>query len=360
MFTLLLCLPILSWAQLPQNYYNDAVNLTGNNLFLALHNIIKGHTSISYGELWNAFKTTDKKSNGKVWDIYSDKPGGVVPYEFTFTSDQCGDYNSENDCYNREHSWPQSYFNEGSPMRSDLFHVYPTDGWVNNKRSNDAYGLVDTTLPYWQSQNGSRSGVNMYPGYSGTVFEPIDSFKGDLARTYFYMATRYYSEDGGWGNWAMANGADLKYWAIDMLLEWHKNDPVSSKEISRNNAIYAIQNNRNPFIDHPEYVECIWGNSNCVSDPEPNAIVSVDLDKKVIVYPNPAHNEVTVDWHMLNPDETLAIDVVNVTGLVWYSTQKLSQQSGKLNIDVSNWHSGVYLLKISTTKMVIHKKIIVQ
>ncbi|OFY71803.1 MAG: hypothetical protein A2265_01200, partial [Bacteroidetes bacterium RIFOXYA12_FULL_33_9] len=168
----------------------------------------------------------------------------------------CGNYNSENDCYNREHSWPQSWFDESSPMVSDLFHVYPTDGYVNGKRANYPYGEVNS--PNWTSMNGSKLGTCSYPGYTGIVFEPIDAYKGDFARTYFYMSTRYYGEDAGWTGSPMVNGAELEPWAMKMMLEWSDADPVSQKEIDRNNAVYGIQNNRNPFIDHPEYAMEIW------------------------------------------------------------------------------------------------------
>lgn len=256
LFTLVLN---LVFGQIPPGYYNQANGLFGLPLQQALHNIVKNHQVESYGDLWDDYYDTDRKTNGKVWDIYSDVPGGTPPYEFTFFSDQCGNYNSEGDCYNREHSFPQSWFGDGAyPMYSDLYQVYPTDGYVNGKRSNYPYGTVSNAT--WTSQNGCKLGSCNYPGYSGTVFEPINAYKGDLARTYFYMATRYYSEDGSWPGSDMVNGSQPKPWALSLLRAWHQNDPVSEKEIARNNAIYQIQDNRNPFIDHPEYADYIWGN----------------------------------------------------------------------------------------------------
>ncbi|MBW6458553.1 MAG: endonuclease, partial [FCB group bacterium] len=109
---------------------------------------------------------------------------------------------------------------------------------------------------------------------SGTVFEPADEYKGDFARTYFYMATRYYGEDGNWSDWAMSDGAELKPWTVEMLLDWHRDDPVSTKEINRNDAIYVLQNNRNPFIDIPQYVEYIWGDEL----PAPSALDATEID----------------------------------------------------------------------------------
>jgi hypothetical protein len=142
-------------------------------------------------------------------------------------------------------------------MVSDIFHVYPTDGYVNGHRSNYPYGEVSS--PTWTSLNGSKLGPCVSPGYTGIVFEPIDEYKGDFARTYFYMTTRYYTEDGSWGTTDMTIKAEIKPWALIMLLDWHHQDTVSTKEINRNNAAYNIQDNRNPFIDRPEFADSIWG-----------------------------------------------------------------------------------------------------
>ncbi len=133
-------------------------------------------------------------------------------------------------------------------MYSDLFHLYPTDGWVNNKRENYPFGT--TASPSWTSTNGSKLGACSYTGYSGTVFEPINAYKGDFARSYFYMAVRYYGEDSAWPGSDMVTGSQPKAWALKMLMEWDMSDPVSQKERDRNNVVYTIQGNRNPFIDN--------------------------------------------------------------------------------------------------------------
>jgi len=194
--------------------------------------------------------------------MYSDIPGGSPAYDYTFVTNQCGNYSGEGDCYNREHSFPKSWFNDGTPMYSDLFHLYPTDKFVNNKRSSYPFGETNSTDV---TDNGSKLGSSSYPGYTGTVFEPIDEYKGDFARTYFYMATCYQNVISSWSGSAMLDGSSNKCffdWALNMLIEWSKNDPVSTKEINRNNSVYFIQGNRNPYIDHPEWVLCIWEN-NC-------------------------------------------------------------------------------------------------
>ena len=253
-------------AQIPSGYYNTATG-TGATLKTALYNIIKGHTVRTYANLWSDFQITDIKSNGKVWDMYSDVPGGTPPYEFTFITKQCGNYSAEGDCYNREHSFPKSWFNDSTPMYTDLFHIVPADGKVNGMRGNDPFGKVN--LPSWTSQNGSKVGPNVYPGYTGNVFEPLDSFKGDFARNYFYMVTRYENLLSGWVSDMIDNTTypAFSLWAKNMLLEWNTLDPVSAKEINRNNAVYAIQHNRNPFIDHPEYANAIWAPSSLSAEP---------------------------------------------------------------------------------------------
>ncbi|MDW8295398.1 MAG: endonuclease [Raineya sp.] len=257
-----------TYAQPPAGYYSSATG-TGYTLKTQLYNIIKNHTVIPYSSLYACFEgtyngnATDKKPNGKVWDMYSDIPNGTPPYEFNW-SQKCGTYNAEGQCFNREHSFPQSWFNSQSPMQSDLFHVYPTDGYVNNKKSNYPFGTV--SAPTWTSQNGSKLGPCSFPGYTGIVFEPRDEYKGDFARSYFYMATRYENVIASWQSNGTAdnvlNGTSTQVfdtWHLNLLYQWHVQDPVSAKEIARNNAVYSIQGNRNPFIDHPEWVAVIWG-----------------------------------------------------------------------------------------------------
>ena len=266
-------------AQPPGNYYNSTQGLNGQVLQQALHLIIsENHSPVTYNSLWSHFQNTDVKPNGKVWDIYSDLPGNP-PYEYTFSDDQCTDISAphENYCYNREHSWPRSWYgpagNEIFPMHTDLFHVYPVDAWVNEFRSNFPYGEVN--VPQTTTQNGSKLGPNTTPGYSGIVFEPIDEFKGDLARTFFYMATRYADLIAQWPAnspqaAAILNGTSypaFKAWYVDLLISWHESDPVSQKEIDRNNAVYTIQGNRNPIIDHLEFVNYIWG-TELADEPE--------------------------------------------------------------------------------------------
>jgi len=168
------------WASITfAQYYDSAEGLKEAALKTELHNIINDHTVRTYDNLWTDFQTTDEKADGKVWDMYTDIPGGTPVYVWTFIDDQCGNYSGEGSCYNREHSFPKSWFNDASPMYSELFHIYPTDGYVNGQRSNFPYGEVSS--PTYTSSNGSKVGPNTTPGYTGTVFEPIDEYKRGLS-----------------------------------------------------------------------------------------------------------------------------------------------------------------------------------
>jgi len=281
------------FAQIPAGYYTPAIGLTGTSLQSALHNIIKNHTAKSYDYLWTAFQATDKKPNGTVWDIYSDIPDGTPngnpPYVYYFITDQCGTASAEGDCYSREHSFPKSWFGGTvMPMYTDLFHIYPVDQYVNNRHSNNPFGQVDD--PSWVSLNGSKVGPCATPGYSGTVFEPRDDYKGDLARSYFYMSVRYYTEDSGWPGSPMVTGSQLNPWALAMMVQWHQLDPVSAKETNRNNAIYIIQHNRNPFIDHPEYVAAIWSSAPVKPEPTNHATGFASVAGP------PAYSAITLTW----------------------------------------------------------------
>lgn len=255
LISLLLLVATGATAQAPEGYYTDANGKTGASLKTALFRIIGPHTNIGYDGLWGAYKKTDRRADGKLWDMYS----CTTNYEIGGSA-QGKNYKQEGDAYNREHSVPQSWFNEASPMKADIFHVYPTDGYVNNRRSNYPFG--ETTGDKYKSEGGfSKLGQSTRKGYSGIVFEPNDEYKGDFARTYFYMATCYEDRINGWSGEVFGHGSypGMASWCVDMFLEWAENDPVSQKEIDRNNAAYAVQGNRNPYIDFPGLEQYVWG-----------------------------------------------------------------------------------------------------
>lgn len=320
-------------AQPPAGYYQSAEGLTGQLLQQALHLIIDEHKVLTYADLWDCFKTTDVRNDGTVWDIYSDTPGKTPPYVYQFSADQCGNYAREGDCYNREHSFPKSWFGDGDPMYTDLFHIYPTDGWVNNKRGNLPFG--ETKSPKWISLNGSRTGPSSVTGYSGEVFEPVDVYKGDLARTFFYMATRYFGEGSSWPGSDMVTGSQLKPWALQMFLKWHDQDPVSDKEIARNNAVFARQQNRNPFVDEPRYVKLIWDLASA-------AIIFEKPEARVELWPNPATNYLTIRL----PGSPASAHTVIITDLTGSEIERRLCREENLVIGVAHLRPGLYLVRI--------------
>lgn len=262
----------------PANYYNSCEGYYGANLLSRLQKVVGNHNVVSYDGLWELYKSSDVRANGTIWDMYSTAiyyPG----------QKQCGNYSKVGDCYNREHSMPKSWFNNAKPMYSDAFHLYPTDGKVNGQRSDYPYGecAQGTTLTGSGSVKAlGRLGKSTFSGYSGTVFEPDDEYKGDFARSYFYMAAAYNDKIAGWDSDMLAGNAYPAFssWAVDLLLKWHRQDPVSKKELDRNEAVAKAQNNRNPFIDHPELAEYIWGDKKSerwyLADPEPSIILPVN------------------------------------------------------------------------------------
>lgn len=247
-------------ATVPDNYYSGVNAKSSPEAILdALFDKIKGHTVISYSALEDYYEQTDFYAD-TVWDMYS---------TCRFTMDDANkSQKAVCDGWNKEHSIPQSWFNEGSPMKSDLFHVYPTDARVNNFRSNLPYGEVSGSngagFPdNYQGHGLGKKGSNTFPGYTGGVFEPADEYKGDFARTYFYMVARYRDKNLNAASGSAvftSNKTNLTEFAKNLFLKWHRQDPVSPKEIDRNEAVYGLQNNRNPFIDYPELAEYIWGN----------------------------------------------------------------------------------------------------
>lgn len=335
----------------PQGYYDGTEGLTGNALKAALHNIIKndkpggGTYNPSYSGMWDAYYQTDKRpGTNYVWDIYSDVPGGTPPYNYVLGSDQCGNYSGEGDCYNREHLWAQSWTNNDGVEKTDLHHVYPTDGKVNGVRDNYAFGEVGVAS--WTSLNGSKKGSSVTPGFSGTVFEPIDEYKGDIARALMYVSVRYYSQDSNWDNSDMTTKSVIKDWAMTMLLRWHEEDPVSEKEINRNNAVYSIQKNRNPFVDYPDFAEMIWDPSWGVDEVEYAVFVNV--------WPNPATTTVNIKGENLS-----AVYMYNAIGQLVLSLDVTDDE--QYSVDVSNLIGGIYFMNVvSQNGVSTLKKLVVQ
>ena len=332
-------------ADIPVGYYNAIDGKTTEELKSAIQSVIRNHTQLTYNSLWGHFRSTDMYPDGVYyWDMYSDikrtSTGGM----------------------NREHSFPKSWWGgTQNEAYTDINHLYPSDGDANMKKSNYPLGIVNPA--YTTFDNGVSKVGNPLAGYGGgssVVFEPDDRYKGDFARTYFYMVTMY--QDYTWKtNYAWMLEQDLyptlKPWAYNMLLEWSRNDPVSQKEIDRNEAVYRIQKNRNPFIDFPGLEEYIWGNKK--GKPF-NANIGGETGDPVLV--TPANGDVfDFDKVVVGQTGRLKINIAgqyltkSLSVLIYGADAKLftisgssSGQSASINSSLVN-AAGGYLLEVLYT-----------
>ena len=278
-------------ASLPA-YYEAIDGKSGKSLFDAVQKVTKtGYSSLGYDGLWAAYKYTDLYDNGYVWDMYSDCTWKSI------NSNHCGNYSDECDCYNREHSIPKSWYGgTTSGPGCDIFHLVPTDGKVNGIRSNYPFGEVGSAdYNKHGNKRGSAKSITITGGNtiagntgttvsaSGTVFEPRDEYKGDFARGYMGALLKWAGDkaftDGEGSKTFTTNFSTgsfgLTKYGVALLMKWHRQDPVSQKEVDRNNGIQQTQGNRNPFIDYPYLAEFIWGEK---------AGQTLDLDDLITAY----------------------------------------------------------------------------
>ncbi len=240
---------------IPSGYYNSIDGLSGSALKTAVYQVIYPHTEVSYSGLPSNFQKTDVYPDSRRWwDMYSDIP----LYAPSFSG------------LNREHSFPKSWWGglTDIPAYVDLNHLYPSESAANMAKSNYPLGTVDRSKTPKFDNGITTVGIPVtgQGGGATLVFEPDDEYKGDFARTYFYMATCYQNLTWKYTYMVMTGTyPTLNTWSRDLLLAWARADKVSQKEIDRNEAVYKIQNNRNPFIDFPELAEYIWGDK--VGDP---------------------------------------------------------------------------------------------
>ncbi|MDY6276495.1 MAG: endonuclease [Bacilli bacterium] len=315
--------------------YWSGTSGTGKTLFDKLYaKIANNVTTIDYDNLWEAYKKTDQvPGTSKIWDMY----GG---FQFTYQSGGKS-YGSEGDCYNREHSVPKSWWGKTVDARySDIIHLVPTDGYVNNRRGNYAFGEVSSaTYSYSFSQKTDGSGnIIQTAGISklgtgksiggitapSTVFEPDDQYKGDFARIYYYFATRYgpaskIATEGDGAKMFSSNASDFYMTAYGKALmnKWHVQDPVSEKEISRNNGVETTQGNRNPYVDHPEWADSIFGSNyeeTHGSTDTPSLIISatatsLDAGDTATLTANLENITGTVNWYV----EDSSTDVITLS-----------------------------------------------
>ncbi len=330
--------PLFLRSQPPVGYYDSAVG-NGYEFKTGLHNIIKNHEVQLYSQLWHFFASADidlyYEIDGTLLDIYSEDPAKVDPYTFVLIDDQCGNYSREGDCYNREHLVPNSVFGRNPPMDSDVHHIFPTDGWVNNKRANLPFGNVSNAT--YVSLNGSKLGPNRSSGYNGTVFEVIDEFKGDVARALFYFATRYENQIASWDNPMFNNtsGQVFDDWFLEVLLEWNDSDPVSEREFNRNNIAYDFQGNRNPFIDNQEWANRIWKTTSSQHPISPSNYVEV--------YPNPNSDGIL---YIKSGDPIIQTIVFNLQGVPVYLYSE--DNSTHMILDLKHLPNGCYFISTSS------------
>lgn len=286
-FTLLMAfLPFVAFLQ-PVGYYNGTEGLQGNDLKMKLHEIIRGHTSLSYyfSKYVIYYADADPVVPGNVILVYTGRSQNGLNY-------------GSGDLINREHVWAKSHGNFSGvlPMDSDVHNLKPADASVNSSRSNLDF---DWSL-YWHSE---ATECKFTPGIS---WEPRDAVKGDIARIVFYMDARYKWTNGEL-NLTVVDKVDTypypEHGKLSALLDWNPMDLPDQFEHNRNNVIYRFQKNRNPFIDNPHFVELIWGNGSLpdytignieISDSQPPSFQKVTVSGTIS--PNPASGDVKLFW----------------------------------------------------------------
>jgi endonuclease I len=335
------------FSAIPSGYYDSAIGKSTAALKTELHNIICRDTAnyLIYGSktnhTWQGFYSTDRNlANNMIIDVYSDSTR-YFPTNYVSLG-----YPGFLNVVEIEHSVPKSWWNYNTNLKEaaarDLHHLFPADGKTNIYKSNHPLGVVSGKISY--QNNVSKIGVAIYNDTTGVVFEPADRYKGDFARAYFYIATAYENYYKRWINTKedmMENDTypTLKPWAIKMLLDWNRNDPVSEKELMRNEAVYGIQNNRNPFIDHPELADYIWGPQ--AGKAWSTSVTAIDDAKiKFSLSPNPVQNEISVQ----SDEGNLTYSVYTVTG------QLLMEDHLNMNkiILVNHLSNGIYILQLKS------------
>jgi len=325
---------IYGFCQIPAGYYDNAQGLSGEELKAELNNIIKGHTTFPYTDsgtdVWDILKETDKDPENE---------DNVILVYTGWSVDAAQEWNG-GDGWNREHIWSRSHgdFDYDSTPGTDVHHIRPCDPSVNSAKNSRWFDYA--SFPY--VDNGVFTGC--YTSSTDWVWEPRDEVKGDVARMIFYMATRY-EGDNDEPDLEIVDylpednyTSDPIYAKLSTLIEWHNNDPVDAWEQNRNDIIYYdYQHNRNPFIDHPEFVEQIWGSSSFDAD-FTNATYTIS--------PNPTSGIIKIEGN----------DIVEIKILTINSKVVFSDSSNEINI--SNFESGVYTILITTIDQTISRKII--
>ena len=341
LFILLLFFTSTIFGQSPNGYYITVQNLTGENLKAELHNIIKDHVEFPYTssstDTWDILKESDRDTTDNE---------NVILFYTGWSVNAAQEYNN-NTGWSREHVWAKSHGDFGTTIGAgtDVHHLRPADITVNSARNNKDF---DDGGSLYVDGDGATECYS-----DADSWEPRDAVKGDVARMLFYMAVRYEGEGDEPDlelldevNTFDLNESGKGYMGkLSTLLEWNKEDPVDSFEIHRNDVIYSYQKNRNPFIDHPEFVDLIWSdNTTGLND------ISI---KGITLYPNPTSDFITI----ATPFEGDVTGEIFNTGGV--SVLRFEFVGSSTRINLEGWCQGVYFLKITNGKMIYRKKMVV-
>ena len=344
-------------ASIPQDYYQEANGKSSEQLKEALHQIISNHTVFPYTssstDTWDILQLSDQDPEnhdnmilvytGRSQDKgYRDGSGNYSQYE--------NGNGTQNNSWNREHVWPKSHGfpDEDDNAYTDVHNLKPSDRSVNSSRGTKDYD-------YGGSQHSEASDCLT----DSDSWEPSDFVKGDIARILFYMVVRY---DPGYDHnnnsfdlelvdYTTPGNNDPILGKLSSLIQWHFDDPVDDFEINRNEVIFGFQQNRNPFIDHPNLVNFLWGENIGQSWNENLSVNNFNLDEDLIIFPNPSNGVL----NFTNTIQNGKIEIISLTGQKILEKNVVNINSIRLNID-----SGVYLLKISEDKRVNNFKIIIR
>ena len=326
LFALLLGISFGLAAQIPPGYYDNAQGLNGIALKSALHNIIKGHTEYSYSDLRDfILMDTDE-------DPYN---SNNVILLYTGRSQAKNTFGGGANDWNREHVWAKSHgdFGNNPPCGTDAHHIRPTDASVNSSRGNKDFAMGG-------QQHSEATGCY----YTEYTWEPRDEVKGDVARMIFYMSVRY---EGGNGEPDLEVVDQIntypqpKHGKLSDLLEWNMQDPPDDFETNRNDVIYGYQNNRNPFIDHPEYVNSIWNPSSSSS--------SLTYNNNVTIYPQPATDKITIRSDDMEKDY-YDIAIYNLFGQIVYTSDDTFFDSNLTTLELPDLEPALYIIRIAGEK----------
>ena len=344
-------------ANIPQDYYQEANGKSSEQLKEVLYQIISNHTVFPYTssstDTWDILQLSDQDPQnhdnmilvytGRSQDKgYRDGSGNYSQYE--------NGNGTQNNSWNREHVWPKSHGfpDEDDNAYTDVHNLKPSDRSVNSSRGTKDYD-------YGGSQHSEATDCLT----DSDSWEPSDSVKGDIARILFYMVVRY---DPGYDHnnnsfdlelvdYTTPGNNDPILGKLSSLIQWHFDDPVDDFEINRNEVIFGFQQNRNPFIDHPNLVNFLWGENIGQSWNENLSVNNVNLDEDLIIFPNPSNGILNFTEELQNEK----IEIFSLTGQKIFDREVTNTNSLKLNLN-----SGIYLLKVSNNHRVINSKIIIK